>query len=283
MSKKTKPPATAAYIAAAEYADDATLAPAILAAAEDLRDRARDVWLSSDEERDWRVGGDAWGGTGPDTLFSVCPSDIEERISDDCRDYGEWGDQTETLFINDWASPIDPVTDEPIEGERVDVTTTIEVDEPDCTGDGHDWQSPEMLGGLAENPGVVGHGGGVIVTEVCAHCGKYKSTDTWAQNRSTGEQGLTSIEYADADEKSERWLATLRDIAMIDACPYILQKDAAGKYSVFVCVINEADDIPIEEIRAAIGKKWDVEWNGECETNTLGNLIRKVEIEWSGS
>jgi hypothetical protein len=88
----------------------------------------------------------------------------------------------------------------------VDVTTTIDPDEPDCTGDGHDWQSPEMLGGLSENPGVVGHGGGVIVTEVCAHCGRYRTTDTWAQNRSTGEQGLTSVEYTVADNRSEQWI-----------------------------------------------------------------------------
>lgn len=202
MSKKTQTPATAAYIAAAAYADNETLLPA---AAEAMRDVARDAWLASDEERDWRVGGDAWGGDSG-TVSAVCPSEIADRLSDDCRD-GEWGDRTETLWVNDWATPIDPVTDEPIYGERVDVTTTIEVDEPDCEKSEHDWQSPhDIVGGCEENPGVQGNGGGVVITEVCAHCGMYKITDTWAQNRSTGEQGLTSVEYADADDRSEQWL-----------------------------------------------------------------------------
>lgn len=45
----------------------------------------------------------------------------------------------------------------------------------------HEWQSPQWLGGVKENPGVWGHGGGVIVHEVC-ECGARKITDTWANN-----------------------------------------------------------------------------------------------------
>lgn len=216
MSTKEQPPATSAYIAAAEYADDTTLSPAILAAAKALRDAARAVWLASDEERNWHVGGDAWGGDGGDTVSAVCPSEIEERLADDCRLYGEWGEnRTETLFVNDWATPIDPVTDEPIERERVDVTTTIE-----------------------------------------------------------------------ADGKSEQWIADRRDAEMIEACPYVV--DASDRYScgiyyLDVSVTSDADDDPLDEIRAAIGKKWAVEWYAECETNSEGDRIRNVEIQWSGS
>lgn len=216
-----KNPATTAYIAASEYAGMPTDhlgrrynyaahyshgIPAIVAAANALRDAARNVWLSSDEPREWRVGGDSWcGAMAPDTISDFCPSDIEEKLGDDCRN-GAW-ESDETMWFRDWACPIDPVTDEPVKGERVVVTTTIEVDEPSCEKSEHDWQSPEMLGGLSENPGVIGNGGGVIVTEVCGHCGKYRVTDTWAQDRTTGEQGLTSIKYEDADEKSETWMA----------------------------------------------------------------------------
>src|SRR5690606_1602198 len=77
--------------------------------------------------------------------------------------------------------------------------------EPECADDqDHDWQSPhEVLGGLEENPGVQGHGGGVIIREVCAHCGKYKITDTWANHG--GQQGFTSVKYEDADERSREW------------------------------------------------------------------------------
>lgn len=79
------------------------------------------------------------------------------------------------------------------------VTATIQPPVPKCgaeDGDAHDWQSPyELLGGLRENPGVWGHGGGVIVNEVCMRCGCKRTTDTWAQDRETGEQGLTSVTY----------------------------------------------------------------------------------------
>lgn len=89
-------------------------------------------------------------------------------------------------------------------------THTIEIapTKPDCAdGESHDWQSPYcVVGGLRENPGVSGHGGGVICTEVCRHCGCYQVTDTWAQNSATGEQGLRSVEYCDADESSEAWV-----------------------------------------------------------------------------
>jgi hypothetical protein len=92
--------------------------------------------------------------------------------------------------------------------EQEDATVTFEPAEPECTHDeGHDWQTPhEILGGIEENPGCWGHGGGVKYTEVCMRCGCGKHVDTWAQNSSTGEQGLTSTsytegEYADAAEK----------------------------------------------------------------------------------
>jgi len=79
--------------------------------------------------------------------------------------------------------------------ERVKVT--IEPDEPSCVADEiHDWQAPwELVQGMVENPGVFGHGGGVVIKEVCMQCGCGKTTDTWAQDPSTGEQGLIKISY----------------------------------------------------------------------------------------
>jgi len=80
-------------------------------------------------------------------------------------------------------------------GEKIEIA--IEPDEPNCTADeGHDWQSPiSIVGGIKENPGVWGHGGGVIIHEVCLHCGCERVTDTWAQDRETGRQGLQSVTY----------------------------------------------------------------------------------------
>ncbi len=76
-------------------------------------------------------------------------------------------------------------------------TMEFEQDEPNCTHDGgHDWQSPyEIVGGIKENPGVWGHGGGVIINECCMHCGCKRTTDTWAQRMDTGEQGLREVTY----------------------------------------------------------------------------------------
>jgi hypothetical protein len=84
--------------------------------------------------------------------------------------------------------------------------------EPPCADDHeHDWSAPHwLLGGLKENPGVVGHGGGVLCSEVCGHCGCLRVTDTWAQDRQTGRQGLTSVAYKPghhADDLRDRGLA----------------------------------------------------------------------------
>jgi hypothetical protein len=103
---------------------------------------------------------------------------------------GDWNSAEETFWVRAH------IFDE--EGERVDsVHVAIDPSEPACSGYGdHDWRAPHALvGGLKENPGVHGHGGGVVIAEVCVRCGCKRTTDTWAQDRSTGEQGLTSVSY----------------------------------------------------------------------------------------
>ena len=86
-------------------------------------------------------------------------------------------------------------------------TIAIDPDEPKCEECEHDWKSPySVVGGLKENPGVRGNGGGVIITEVCCHCGCYRITDTWAQNPSTGEQGLESVRYEEPDSMSAAYV-----------------------------------------------------------------------------
>jgi len=91
-----------------------------------------------------------------------------------------------------------------------DHTVTLHPVEPACSCGPHVWCAPhEVVGGLKENPGVQGHGGGVVIREVCQHCGVYRITDTWAQDPATGEQGLESIRYEEADEASEAWVASL--------------------------------------------------------------------------
>lgn len=85
-------------------------------------------------------------------------------------------------------------------GEEETATVTCDAEEPECPEHArHDWQAPhEIVGGIKENPGCWGHGGGVICHEVCMHCGAGRKTDTWAQRHDTGEQGLTSVSYEPA-------------------------------------------------------------------------------------
>jgi hypothetical protein len=149
-------------------------------------------------------------------------AEVEYPDAETCReaaqryvDEGGWNDaEGETFWVNvsAWrlAYTWDPDDQDLIE-LRVDDEShliAIEPDEPECSsGDGHDWQSPHgVLGGLEDNPGVWCNGGGVIIREVCAHCGVYRVTDTWAQDSATGQQGLESVEYLDSDDDSLDWI-----------------------------------------------------------------------------
>ena len=130
-----------------------------------------------------------------------CEVEIDaESAEDAAQEYvngGDWGRIEETTWINVW------VEDE--DGDRERVKVTLNPDEPRCEGgNDHDWQSPhEVVGGIKENPGVWGNGGGVKITEVCIRCGCGKHVDTWAHDPSTGEQGLESVRYVEGEFEDE--------------------------------------------------------------------------------
>ena len=141
------------------------------------------------------------------TLYHCDDGNFEEEIEADspreaARQYvaaGEWGDDLITSWVHVWVWTNDE--------DRDRIRVPIEPTEPECTSDDHDWRNPlSVVGGLKENPGVYGHGAGVTITEVCKHCGWYRITDTWAQDPSTGEQGLESIEYREPDDQSLEWV-----------------------------------------------------------------------------
>lgn len=116
---------------------------------------------------------------------------------------GDWGELESSTWIDVyvWGDGEDREDAEKI-------TVTLHPEAPECTGGReHDWCSPlSLVGGIAENPGVWGHGGGVRVHEVCSHCGTHRHTDTWAQRPDTGEQGLESVRYEDADDDTLAWV-----------------------------------------------------------------------------
>lgn len=80
--------------------------------------------------------------------------------------------------------------------------------QPACVDlEGHDWRSPyAVVGGSPESPGVWLKGAGIIERKVCASCGVYVQSDTWATDPATGEQGLHAIRYEDPDTTSLAWL-----------------------------------------------------------------------------
>lgn len=117
---------------------------------------------------------------------------------------GDWGEYNETFWITVRVYPRWTVGSTSIDEDDFDsrrsFDVTIDPSEPRCTEDEHDWTSPyKIFGGLEENPGVFGHGGGVIIKEVCSHCQATKTVDTWAQNPINGEQGLCSVAYGTLD------------------------------------------------------------------------------------
>jgi len=140
-----------------------------------------------------------------------CEIEIEaespEEAAQEYVDGGSWEKESSTQWIHVyvWGGGIP-------EDDREKHVITLHPAPPECTENEHEWESPyEVVGGIKENPGVWGHGGGVVITEVCRHCGCYRVTDTWAQDMSDGQQGLESIEYKPADETSRAWVDSLDD------------------------------------------------------------------------
>lgn len=80
--------------------------------------------------------------------------------------------------------------------------------EPDCDDGGeHIWDAPhDLVGGCQENPGVWGHGGGVVIVDVCLRCGTVRRTDTWATDR-RGREGRRAVTY-----EPYRWRTRLEEV-----------------------------------------------------------------------
>lgn len=118
-------------------------------------------------------------------------------------DGGDWGDDddgTQWIRVYTWREAVGIDGDGYIVSENVAKarhTITIEPEEPECEdGQDHEWASDhDVVGGAEDNPGVWGHGAGLIYVEHCRRCGCGRHTDTWAQDPATGEQGLTSVRY----------------------------------------------------------------------------------------
>ena len=130
-------------------------------------------------------------GGASEAIEAVSLDEAREMAEDWLRD-GMWDTSEGTVYVHGRLLWTDADGEE--QDEAVDVT--IQPTEPACSVGEHDWQSPHaIVGGLEENPGVWGHGGGVVIHEVCMRCGCERVTDTWAQDPSNGKQGLRSVSY----------------------------------------------------------------------------------------
>ena len=139
-------------------------------------------------------------GNAPLEIMADSPSEAAEEYVTG----GDWGNHAETIWIN--VQVREKGTD-----NETRIKIPVDPDEPDCDDlDGHDWQSPhEVVGGLESNPGVFSSGGGAKKITVCAYCGMYRIWDGWATDPEDGEQGLESVSYRDADEKSLAWVESM--------------------------------------------------------------------------
>jgi hypothetical protein len=153
---------------------------------------------------------------------------------------GDWDTAGGTIWLHCWVIEIDEAGKAVEDGDEECITVGIDPEEPECAdGKDHDWQSPiEIVGGTKENPGVCGHGGGVIMTEVCMHCGCEKVTDTWAQDPETGEQGLESVQY-DEDKYADHELVGLHT--------YTVRTDGSHAEGILAKTIDDAARIYAED------------------------------------
>jgi hypothetical protein len=176
--------------------DSAHPARIVSDAADVVRDAARDAWLASGEPRMYELceGGHWYTKIEASSLAEALAA---ARDGVDSSNY----EITHTERIEVRARCMET-------GEQDSDKVELDPEEPACAkGEEHEWCSPhEVVGGLKENPGVYGHGAGLIITEVCRHCGAYRETDTWAQDRTDGTQGHCEISYREADEKSREWV-----------------------------------------------------------------------------
>jgi hypothetical protein len=215
---------------------------------------ARDLSLDLEDSAILLPGWYAADESGCDVHF-VDASDAAEAASAYV-DGGDWPEVESTVWhsITCWRAGL--VFDgEDVEVDRYCVTReTIAAhpDEPACTADdGHEWKSPHsVVGGLKENPGCWGHGGGVKTAEVCLSCGTLRHTDTWATNPCDGTQGHTSIEYekGDLDELLGRFDVgdmEQTDIAAGDGWQVFIAEHPAGPFGVVSCD-GDGGDVEVE-------------------------------------
>ena len=164
------------------------------------RDKKLTSFLASDGYDNWRVDAETSEAALKEAIESVQDSGAPT-------DHDDWSNRYTVSVYSDYGEPVlaskDIVVDPPC---------------PECCEGDHQWERPiEVVGGIKENPGVWGHGGGVTIKEVCRHCGIYRHTDTWHTDSSNGET-YEALCYDDSDEASEIWMHKVNGRVLCDDC-----------------------------------------------------------------
>lgn len=188
--------------AIAEPADDCPEGFRVSEACDRLRE-AQLALCGTDCPREWEVREDGYH------YQTVTASSAKEALDEARKNVtrGSYSGSVGTLWIKVRVTCAET-------SEDASDTVALDEEEPDCAaGEEHHWQSPHgLVGGLESNPGVHGHGGGVVIAEVCLKCGCKRVTDTWAQNPETGEQGLRSVSYEEDAFTSDELAAARLEI-----------------------------------------------------------------------
>ena len=223
MSERKPGPLLAALRAAREAYEAALMHPSRegLADADLACDEALTALLRSQEEIPWAVSddgyefGEVWAATLP--LAVEAAEDL---------DIGDYPNVDGTLWVRRRVRSDDV-------NEEESFRLTVDPGEPKCLpGKEHVWGAPHhIVGGLTENPGVFGNGGGVIINRVCLRCGTSKTTNTWAQDHETGEQGLESVSYKKNEHEAS-------------IAPYVPDMSPSDAWEVFCEVVHGYDVRP---------------------------------------
>jgi len=203
--------------------------------AEKAVEQALDAFIGSDEVCEWKLTeeGQEYGSV----LAATAEEALEEARSNVDRSYYEGA--IGTIWIDVSVRCV-------LTGEKASDTVQLDEDEPDCShDDGHEWGAPHsIVGGIKENPGCWGHGGGVVCHEVCLRCGCGRKTDTWAQRPDTGEQGFTVVTHEEgeyAEQVAERHAKLLDDVRA-EAVSDVGENVAEGADPARACDWGDADD-----------------------------------------
>jgi hypothetical protein len=124
----------------------------------------------------------------------------------------------------------------------------------------------------------LGHGGGVIIREVCAHCGKYRVTDTWAQRMDTGAQGLEAVEYREADDASLAWIERRKLQSAADVLGEYDVRLLRDSREVLVSLGEIDDDEAVEAEMAAIDEMLGDDYIVTWDRDEFGDVTLHVHV-----